>query len=286
MKIRTTVYTAVVLAAVFLGGCRRNFDITATNAITSLAQIPATEIRTEAVTVSDSLINTGNSAKVLVSADCPVSGNFFAVNSIYEWMSEELGGTFRNPSNDGKGMMSYYADLYLQDLRENVLPDMHSDMEASKEVAFSKEYETDKVVSYICKGAGYLGGAHGYATYYGQTFRKSDGRRISYDIFLNDKLQQLAELVKAGVEGQYFDTENTLQESLVLDEAEIFPLPTTPPVFMENGILFVYQQYEITAYAAGMPQCFIPYEQIRPYLTQTGISLLDDNGYVVDSQKK
>ena len=37
---------------------------------------------------------------------------------------------------------------------------------------------------------------------------------------------------------------------------------------MENGVGFIYQQYEIAAYAMGMPNDTIPYERIKPFMTE------------------
>ena len=41
-------------------------------------------------------------------------------------------------------------------------------------------------------------------------------------------------------------------------------------------MLFSYQQYEIAAYAAGIPAFVISYDQLKPYLTEAGAALIKE----------
>ena len=50
-------------------------------------------------------------------------------------------------------------------------------------------------------------------------------------------------------------------------ESGVVPFPAWTPYPDEDGLVFTDQQYEIAAYAAGMPNFTIPYEDILPYLT-------------------
>lgn len=74
---------------------------------------------------------------------------------------------------------------------------------------------------------------------------------------------------------QYFEvrTESELRDILLLNN-EPFPFPQNPPYFEENGVCFLYQQYEIAPYAAGMPACVIPFETLRPYFTDDVLQML------------
>ena len=51
-------------------------------------------------------------------------------------------------------------------------------------------------------------------------------------------------------------------------------MPVTPPLFGKDGIIVTYQQYEIAAYAAGMPSFTIPYDKAKGMMNQTGKNLL------------
>lgn len=44
----------------------------------------------------------------------------------------------------------------------------------------------------------------------------------------------------------------------------------------EEGFAFIYQQYEIAAYAMGMPTDIISYQQVKPYLTEWAKELLPE----------
>jgi hypothetical protein len=46
-------------------------------------------------------------------------------------------------------------------------------------------------------------------------------------------------------------------------------MPQCPPIFTEEGILFLYNQYEIAPYALGLPQFVLTWEKVMPYLNVT-----------------
>ena len=48
-------------------------------------------------------------------------------------------------------------------------------------------------------------------------------------------------------------------------EKEFNPLPKCNPIFLRNGVKFLYDTYEIegTGYAQGQPQFTIPYSEIK-----------------------
>jgi len=78
---------------------------------------------------------------------------------------------------------------------------------------------------------------------------------------------------------KYFEvgTDEELSEHLLIDlKTGLLPPPETNPVFGKDGVTFTYQQYEIAAYAYGMPSVTVPYAAIRPYLSATAASLLND----------
>ena len=75
---------------------------------------------------------------------------------------------------------------------------------------------------------------------------------------------------------QYFEvkTEKEFNDMLLVNNGTL-SFPVNPPYFEEKGVCFLYQQYEIAPYAAGMPQCLIPFETLRPYFTEATLDLLD-----------
>ena len=213
-----------------------------------------------------------------------ISAEFAKTPAIAEWMSEMLGGTYEGDYLDGSKMMDYYVG----EQKKNMLKDFEVDIddEAFEERAsefqfdarFVKDYETPRYVTYNLTEDIYCGGAHGSYLIYGQTFRKSDGRRITWDILKDQYSDEFQGILKDGLK-EYFevDSDEKLQECFLNpDHIYLVPLPQQPPFFKEDGVHFVYQQYEIAAYAFGLPSFVVSYDRIRPFLNVTGQRLIGE----------
>lgn len=276
---KIVVFIGLTLCALcFFFGCRTKIDAKALNSLTSLTQITPAEIKTQKINIKDSVNINDVAAVVDVEAEFPKSGNFFVINNIREWMSEQLGGSYESDVDNGSKMFDFYVSSFMNDYKENVVPDLPKieDMMCYKHIKFSKLCETDSYITYLYTQEGYAGGAHGWYYLVGQTFRKTDGRRVDFDIFRDEMNDELAQLVRDNIYSQYFDSDiDQIESSLVIENSDIFPLPLSAPIFREDGVEFVYQQYEIASYAAGLPACVIPYEIIEPFLTQAGKSLIE-----------
>ena len=142
-----------------------------------------------------------------------------------------------------------------------------------------KDRETDKYVVFLSQDYVYLGGAHGGITGRGGlTFGKKDGLLVEKTVD-PASLDAIQPLLRKGLT-QYFSDEDMeiAQEELdnyLFLETGVIPLPAWTPYPSEEGLVFTYQQYEIAAYAAGMPEFTVPYADILPYLTPEAKALLD-----------
>ena len=282
---RKKLFAVVILCAIALTGCKTKIDTQALNTLTSLSQITPADVKTRPMSLADSVMVNNVKGLFKIDADFPDSGNFFVINNIREWMSEQLGGTYEGNMEDGAKMLDHYKTVVLTDFKENIIPDMpqSEDMSCYKDVKIKKLYETDRYVSYLYTQEGFAGGAHGWYLMQGQTFRKSDGRRIDYDIFRAELMDELADLVKDNIFTQYFESNTEDMENLLtMENNDFFPLPQSAPIFREDGVEFVYQQYEIACYAAGMPACVISYDLLEPFLTQAGRWLVN-TGHVAEN---
>ena len=277
MKNYRLVAVALCGIVLLLAGCKTKMDTHAFNTITSLSQITPSEIQTHPMTLADSITVNGVKGTVKMDIDFPESGNFFVINNIREWMSEQMGGTYEGRAEDGDRMMTHSKSSILTDFQENIIPDMPPipDVSCYKDIKIKKLQETDRFVTFVYTQEGYSGGAHGWYLMEGQTFRKSDGRRIDYDIFREESKDELAQLIMDNIFTQYFESDKKQFESLLtMENNDFFPLPVSAPIFREDGVEFIYQQYEIACYAAGLPACVISYDLIEPFLTQAGRSLI------------
>ena len=209
------------------------------------------------------------------------------VNAIREYISESLGisyagemennmqGSYSGDLGDGQKMIDYYFDLKYKEFK-NAHDEMAEHMQGDVPTYVSETeihylYETDKFVTYEMKKYEDMGGAHGGTFISGMTFRKSDGRRVEWDLFT----KSMQDVIKKGLK-KYFEvnTDEELENSLSLENTYLLPLPATPPVFTKEGVLFTYQQYEIAAYAAGLPSFIVPYDEAKSLMNTTGKNLL------------
>ena len=227
------------------------------------------------------------SGEYKIIVDFPTSGNPILMNAIREYISESLGisyagelennmqGTYDGDLSNGQKMIDYYFDLKYKEFKkahdlmaENMTGDVPT-FASETEIHFL--YETDKFVTYEMKKYEDMGGAHGGTFISGMTFRKSDGRRVEWDLFT----KSMQDVIKKGLK-KYFEvnTDEELENSLSLENTYMLPLPATPPVFTKEGVLFTYQQYEIAAYAAGLPSFIVPYDEAKSLMNTTGKNLL------------
>lgn len=285
---KKTLFTVGILCVLVLSlaGCKTKIvDTQALNDLTSLSQITPADVKTRSMSLADSVEVNHVKGTVKIDADFPDSGNFFVINNIREWMSEQLGGTYEGNMEDGAKMLEHYKNAILTDFRQNVIPDMPpvDGMGCYKDIKLTKMHETDRYVTYMYTQEGFAGGAHGWYVMQGQTFRKSDGRRIDYNIFRTESMDELTDLVKDNIFTQYFESDKEQMDHLLtMENNDYFPLPVNAPIFREDGVEFVYQQYEIACYAAGMPACVISYDLIEPFLTQAGRWLVNA-GHVAEN---
>ena len=199
-----------------------------------------------------------------------------------EWVSEQLGGTYGDSANadyarllaDTTALVDYYFGKVLDSNRQDFAeirknnPDMEMEIKFLDSLTIRKFGEGIAWVTFSCNHEVYSGGAHGSSLFFGQTFRKSDGRRIGWDVFTNIVNDGFQQLLKAGLM-EYWQLEDEAKlADYLMDAASIYyiPLPQCPPLFTEDGVCFVYNQYEIAAYAAGLPTFTVGYDKLRPFM--------------------
>lgn len=222
--------------------------------------------------------------KTTIMAVYPQNGNQALTTAIKEYISEQLGGTYSGQLDNADSVISYYCNAHSDSLLKmyDGFGNGYAPMLYYSQVITIAE-ETNTYVTYTDIVEEFLGGAHGMTNMSGTTFRKSDGRRFGDEILRNTDTQDFHDLLKEGVK-QYFTSNGTKINSdeelkaMLLPEqfVEYLPLPKSHPYLTKEGVVFIYQPYEIAPYAAGRPSFTIDYNKIRPYLTQTVIKMLDE----------
>ncbi len=292
------------MMAVLLTACGHRASQPAEEATTDSTEVTHFVTKNLGRQQEDSLLS------VNISADWPVDGNDSLVAGIRRYICEEMAADMMQEEepevtyyDDGqtaldktfqrkqKQLLAYRDDIASDD--ENPIP---VEMTFSYTLRIRLLEESAKYITYLTNGEGFMGGAHGYATATGVTFRKSDGKRIGYitkfnkdqaiyetlnqNLFKEPRPEELNKLLKDGLKFYFQEfsdepmTDEALTDQLMDVDLENIPLPHNPPLFTRSGLSFTYQQYEIAAYAAGMPNFNIPYDKISNCLTDDAKSLI------------
>jgi len=178
----------------------------------------------------------------------------------------------KEAENDMKERMEDIEDPEEEDI-QNILTNLPT---WGSEINLSLTRETDTYVVFDSNNYLFYGGAHGGLTGAGSlTYDKRTGYLFT-DYIQDGKLEELQPLLIDGLKEYFSELEETPEDvkELLFIEGDLIPLPEWTPTPTENGLCFTYQQYEIAAYAFGMPSFTIAYDKIEPFLTKEAKDLL------------
>ena len=255
------------------------------------------DLQTETVNYEDSTAH----ADLSIQVELPVAGQGAAASHIGSYEEERLFPPYEGSTDKTDLLLEYYRGKALESIgklsqedydervasieendgltegqRKEILDEMPG---WEYEFNLLKSRETDRYVVFLSQDYVYLGGAHGGVTGRGGlTFGKKDG--VLVDKMLDPAcLDAIQPLLRKGLTKYFSDedmeiTQEELDNYLFL-ETGVVPFPAWTPYPSEEGLVFTYQQYEIAAYAAGMPEFTVPYADILPYLTPEAKALLD-----------
>lgn len=284
------IYIFIMMAAALFSACGHRASTEATADADSLS---TDSTKVEATVEDDSYIEvetvkfekSDSTAEVSVLVQWPTKGDKVIVDSLRKHICYLLGDDFI----DGSKAIQKYGQALFESQQE----DWHSvcdEMEPDDRMgAFSKTHsitmltQKKSYVTYFYETYSYGGGAHGYMTQVGFTFRKSDGKQIP--LLKNTNSPKLAKLIKEGVKG-YFSgstdkkmSDEELLEYLFTDEISALnhlPLPGNSPYLSDTGMVFLYTQYEIAPYASGIITFEIPFKDIKPFMTDDAKAMIPE----------
>ena len=265
--------------------------------------IDSTVVANEAALLKTDSIDielTDTMADVHVSVDWPVEGNDTLLQGIRQYILKQLG---IKKCTDIKAEIKKVAKTQYHELKTQWQEDRECrgedmGMIYSSYQRISVDEESDTYVTYSYCTEGFTGGAHGYATATGITISKATGKEIGYEseynantmtfsikhqnLLRSTKSAGLYKLIKEGVKDYFSDLEDhRISDEELADvlqnvpDVNHIPVPQFPPTFTKNGLVFLYQQYEIGPYAVGMPNFCIPYKKVLPYLTEEAAALVE-----------
>ena len=125
-------------------------------------------------------------------------------------------------------------------------------------ISFERIFENDSLVTFAVGIYEFWDGAHGGYYYEGRTFNKNTGHVYNLDLLSKYDKKTLNNYMLKGL-SEYFECPADEVSSWAdISDVDNIPLPSASLYVTEKGINFIYQQYEIACYAAGMPSFVIP----------------------------
>lgn len=232
-----------------------------------------TEDSTGVETTVESLNYTSKSVKKM-RPDCEGEESdclFYQMNYIeitnedFQYINDSIQVILIGKSNDYESV----GDELLKDYQEYLQEDAYAmPWESSSDV--SVDLNQSGIFAVTCSEYSYMGGAHGMSVVNSMIFDLENKKVLKFYDFVNESdssaLKALAE--------KYFRLDNELAADADLNEIGYFWDTNGKLYFNDNftitkkGLMMTYNPYEIAPYAAGMPSFEIPYEDLKPYLTE------------------
>ena len=225
-----------------------------------------------------------DSSMVVLTAEVPVNDGSPLADSIIHYLDETLGFRFAEYyKEDYKTALQKAGELRYDSLRSEVqatraeFDSITEDMEWTFQWEDNKEISVlannERYVTMIENGYDYRGGAHPYHWSYGTTFDKKTGHQIDASVIKDADSPAFKKMFHASL-GQYFEMQpgESLSDYLLIDIDDLKP---SNVYFTEDKVIFQYQPYEISYYAAGAPCATFTFKEIKPYLTKKGLRLIE-----------
>lgn len=218
--------------------------------------------------------------------EAPVEGGTALADSIIDHIWDCLGDDFRacyKGDNIEEAIVEAAKARYTsrqeqiagfqEEFTDDEMPDYMLNWENT--VGISKLCEADEFITFIFESYEYSGGAHGMSYHFGTTFLKDTGEQVDSTILKNVHDPEFQRLFKKELY-DYFGSngEGPLDDFLLYQSADD-DIPMSNMYLTKKGVTFIYQPYEISFYAAGMPCVELTWKQIRPFLTKKAIKDLD-----------
>ena len=256
-------------------GCKREKTTTADNANdpTGIVDNSGSKALFTTDSVRLSVKNEAGSAEVYI--DYP-KGNSPAAQEAKSFIRKQLFGDKPvKTADNAEDVARQYCDMVILNFKSSLeqvnMTGVNKENAPEEGIEIRLVYQSKKVITYESTHYAYFtGGGHGTYGTQGISIRITDGKRLNR-IISNER--GVMGLVKKGLM-TYFGVNN---EAALADYCtvplDVLPLPANPPYFLEEGIRFQYNVYDICRFDDGDPWFTIPYDSIMPYLTEEARSL-------------
>jgi len=128
------------------------------------------------------------------------------------------------------------------------------------------DYKSDSIIDIKLNHYTFTGGAHGYEGNRSLIFNAKTGKSLSYDQIFKDKKAFTAFAEKKFREKFKVPAGKNINSTGYMFEKDTFALPQNI-FFKENGLLLLFNPYEMAAYAEGAKEMLIPYSEADQFLS-------------------
>lgn len=246
--------------------------------------------------------NADSTVQSTVYVECPTGGDSLS-QAVRAFVAKQLGELYvpysysedesitknypryKGSVDQVQKLVDYYgkgAKLYLTDVQKESMVDGEGPGVCSN-VKIRKVAETSTYLTYQMSAYYQVGGAHGSSFSNHVNISKLTNKPIEKTID-SCKTRALQKILKKGVEHYFKECgDEDFKISSIYEylaptgekgKNNLIPLPASTPYLEKDSLCFVYQQYEIAPYAAGLVSFNVALKDIKPYLRQEVRDLL------------
>jgi len=259
-------FCVTALAVAIVAGCNEGRNLETGSVERSVVAALAPGLQDSiAVTLSVEYPVSGLSAKAMEESTCNIIDLLFAsaLDSAYALPDSLLSG------RDSAGVAAAadaYADLLVRYYRDTNMPffdegepDWAFQWQSSMNGYFVGGYS--HYLSYMMDGYSYTGGAHGAGVRIPMVLDSRDGHAVSEEeFFAEDSADSLAALLRSHLR-EAFETEEDYDMLFIKDI-----VPNGNYFVTEDGVSYIYGEYEIGPYALGEITVTVPWPEAKPLL--------------------
>lgn len=129
----------------------------------------------------------------------------------------------------------------------------------------------DKILSYSYESYAFLGGAHGNSSRFFYNFDLTDAHLIKEEeLFHSNYQESLTQLIKEQIVAESAEIESVAD----LDNFSFWSDQIKPNgnfYISEDGLVYVFNQYEIAPYSMGQTEVTVPFSKLKPLMKEGNI---------------
>lgn len=209
-------------------------------------------------------------------------------DAITKWLVENMLNSFTGPAKrkntgwqydgdirDHKGICKFASDVFFAIVKkEYETNDEEFPSALFSTLVLKVNVNNGRFITYQQYTNSYYGGAHDYQTERLITFDPVHRKEIDFDfLFRNECKEKLLDLLLefAKCSPKYQEWDPDIRSCVTVkgdDNKPTGELRFPQPGLSDEGVVFSFQPYEISCFTAGTFHFMIPYERLRPFLTE------------------